>query len=257
MVLSPPNTTFLAPPCFFDIKNLGDGTPTSAVLSGGWRSLEVHHGGRATSSRATRLEPTGAGLEDEIGVDLLRRSPRGVTLTAEGKLFLEEVRDLLKRADESVEKFRALARGEYGELHVGYVHVPTVEILPQALAAFQKAVPGVKVVLHDLSSDELIAGLQDATLELAVMVQLTGERTPGIDFELLRTYSWCVALNPEHPFARLKSISLEKVATQPLGFSAARTTRSITAFSSEYSPSSPPNRSSRWNATAPVRLSPK
>jgi len=29
-------------------------------------------------------------LEDEIGVDLLRRRPRGVTLTAEGKLFLEE-----------------------------------------------------------------------------------------------------------------------------------------------------------------------
>ena len=38
-------------------------------------------------------------LEDEIGVDLLRRSPRGVTLTAEGKLLLEEVRELLKRAD--------------------------------------------------------------------------------------------------------------------------------------------------------------
>src|SRR5258705_2930155 len=52
-------------------------------------------------------------LEDEIGVDLMKRSPRGVTLTAEGKLFLDEVRELLKRADESVEKVRALARGEY------------------------------------------------------------------------------------------------------------------------------------------------
>ena len=40
----------------------------------------------------------------EIGVDLMKRSPRGVTLTAEGKLFLDEVRELLKRADESVEK---------------------------------------------------------------------------------------------------------------------------------------------------------
>ena len=27
-------------------------------------------------------------LEEEIGVDILKRSPRGVTLTAEGKLFL-------------------------------------------------------------------------------------------------------------------------------------------------------------------------
>jgi len=85
-------------------------------------------------------------LEDEIGVDLLRRSPRGVTLTAEGRLFLDEARDLLKRVDESVEKTRALARGEYGELHIGYSSVPTAEILPPALEAFRKAVPRVKLV---------------------------------------------------------------------------------------------------------------
>src|SRR6266567_4633665 len=154
-------------------------------------------------------------LEDEIGVDLVRRSPRGVTLTAEGKLFLDEVRELLKRADESVEKVRALARGEYGELHIGYAPSPTVEMLPPALAAFQKAVPRVKVLLHDLSSDELIAGLRNATLELAIMVQPTGEQTAGIEFELLRTYPLCVALTAAHPFARLKSITLEKLAAEP------------------------------------------
>jgi DNA-binding transcriptional LysR family regulator len=156
-------------------------------------------------------------LENEIGVDLLRRSPRGVTLTAEGKLFLEEVRELLKRVDESVEKVRALARGEYGELRIGYAPSPTVEILPPALAAFQKAVPRVRVLLHDLSSDELIAGLQNATLELAVMVfQPNGGQTAGIQFELLRTYPLCVAMTAAHPFARLKSVSLEKLAAEPL-----------------------------------------
>jgi DNA-binding transcriptional LysR family regulator len=155
-------------------------------------------------------------LEDEIGVDLLRRSPRGVTLTAEGKLFLEEVRELLKRVGESVEKVRALARGEYGELHLGYAPSPSVEILPPALAAFQKAVPRVTLTLHDLSSDELIAGLRNATLELAIMVEPAGEQTAGIEFELLRTYPPCVALTAAHPFARLKSITLEKLAAEPL-----------------------------------------
>jgi len=155
-------------------------------------------------------------LEDEIGVDLMKRSPRGVTLTAEGKLFLDEVRELLKRADESVEKVRALARGEYGELHVGYAPSPTVEVLPPALAAFQKAVPRVKVLLHDLSSDELIAGLQNGTLELAIMVPPAGEQTTGIQFELLLTYPLCVAITAAHPFARLKSITLEMLAAEPL-----------------------------------------
>jgi DNA-binding transcriptional LysR family regulator len=155
-------------------------------------------------------------LEDEIGVDLLRRSPRGVTLTAEGKLFLEEARELLKRADESVKKVRALARGEFGELHVGYAPSPTVEILPPALAAFQKAVPRVKILLHDLSSEELITGLRNATLNLAVMFHSSSEQIAGVEFELLRTYPLCVAMAATHPFARLKSVTLEKLAAEPL-----------------------------------------
>jgi DNA-binding transcriptional LysR family regulator len=155
-------------------------------------------------------------LEDEIGVDLVKRSPRGVTLTAEGKLFLEEVRELLKRADESVEKVRALARGQYGELHVGYAAAPTVELLPPALAAFQKAFPRVNVVLHDFSQRELIEGLQGGTLELGVTPESAEFQGAGIEFGVLRTYPFCVALPPDHPLSRLKTIPLEKVAAEPL-----------------------------------------
>ncbi len=155
-------------------------------------------------------------LEDEIGVDLLRRSPRGVTLTAEGKLFLEKTRHLLKLAEESVEQVRALARGHYGELHIGYSPSPTVEILPPALAAFQKAFPHVNVLLHDASQRELAEGLQNGTLELAIMVSPADDQTAGIQFEVLRTYPLCVAMTAMHPFARMKSISLEKLAAEPL-----------------------------------------
>jgi len=155
-------------------------------------------------------------LEDEIGVDLLRRSPRGVTLTAEGKLFLEEVRELLERADESVAKVRALARGEYGELHVGYAPTPSVELLPPALAAFQKIAPRVKVVLHDLAGDELVAGLLDGSLELAIMVEDTDERTVEIAFETLRRIKFCAAMAPGHAYARKKHLTLAEVTTQPL-----------------------------------------
>ena len=74
----------------------------------------------------------------------------------------------------------------------------------------------MKLVLHDLTSDELIAGLRNATLELAVMVQPTGEQTAGIEFETLRSYTWWVALTAAHPFARLKSLTLEKLVAEPL-----------------------------------------
>lgn len=155
-------------------------------------------------------------LEDELGVDLLRRSPRGVTLTAEGKLFLDETRDLLRRADEAVEKVRALARGDYGELHVGYAPSPSSEVLPSALAAFQKAAPRVKVVLHDMASQEIIAGLLSGTLELAITVEQEGEQPAGIEFEQLRRYPLAAAMAPGHPLARKKSVGLEEFFNHPL-----------------------------------------
>lgn len=155
-------------------------------------------------------------LEDEIGVDLFKRSPRGVTLTAEGKLFQQEVRKILTQTDESIEKVRALTRGQYGELHIGYAPAPTVEILPPALAAFQKAFPRVNVVLHDLSRNEVIEGLQNGMLELAVTPRAGEMQIEGTDFEVLRNYTFSVALPPGHRLARLKAIPLKKVAAEPL-----------------------------------------
>jgi DNA-binding transcriptional LysR family regulator len=155
-------------------------------------------------------------LEDEIGVDLLKRSPRGAILTAEGKVFLEKVRQILKLSDESVEQVRALARGEEGELHMGYAPGPTVEILPPALAAFQKAFPRVRVLLHDFSEQELIEGLRNGKLELALMPRGTGLQSVGLEFETLRSYPICVAVAPTHRFARRKMITLEMVAAEPM-----------------------------------------
>jgi len=155
-------------------------------------------------------------LEDEIGVDLLTRNTRGVTLTAEGKLFLAEAREILQRAEDAVSKTRALARGEYGELHIGYSPTPTSEILPPALAAFQKLVPGVKVILHDLAGDELNAGLLDGALQLAVMVERPDESAIGLHFEELRRYRFCAAVASNHPFARMKLVSVAKAAAEPL-----------------------------------------
>jgi DNA-binding transcriptional LysR family regulator len=155
-------------------------------------------------------------LEDEIGVDLLKRSPRGVTLTAEGKLFLTETLETLKRVDESVEKVRALARGEYGELHIGYAPSPSVEILPPALAAFRYAAPGVKVTLHDLAGDELCAGLHQGLLEIAVMIEPSAESAVGLHFEELKSYPFCVAMTPGHPLSKLKSLTVQQVAAEPL-----------------------------------------
>jgi DNA-binding transcriptional LysR family regulator len=153
-------------------------------------------------------------LEDEIGVNLLKRSPRGVTLTSEGKLFLAETRDLLKRADESVVKVRELAAGRFGDLHVGYASSFTAELVPPAVAVFERQFPRVNLVLHDVSRDELVAGLDSGTLELGIIP--VAAPIVGVSLEPLRSYPFQVALPRGHRLARLKTIPLEKVAAQPM-----------------------------------------
>jgi DNA-binding transcriptional LysR family regulator len=157
-----------------------------------------------------------ADLEDELGVDLLKRNSHGVVLTAEGKLFLEEARGILQRVDESVTKVRALARGEFGELQVGYVPPLDLHILSRALAEFQKTTPGVKVVLHDRGSDELCNELQNGKLHLALMMQPSEELITGIEFEEIGRYPFFVAMASGHPLTRMKAVSLETLAKQPL-----------------------------------------
>jgi DNA-binding transcriptional LysR family regulator len=151
-----------------------------------------------------------------LGVDLLKRTSHGVLLTEEGKLFLAEARGILKRADESVTKVRALARGEFGELQVGYVPPLDLHILPKALAEFQKTTPGVKVVLHDRGSDELCDELRSGRLHLALMMQPSEELIAGIEFEEIGRYPFYVAMASGHSLTRMKAVSLETLAKQPL-----------------------------------------
>jgi DNA-binding transcriptional LysR family regulator len=155
-------------------------------------------------------------LEDELGVDLLRRTSHGVLLTEEGKLYLEEARGILKRAADSVTKVRALARGELGELQVGYVPPLELHILPRALAEFHHTTPGVKVVLHDRGSDELCEELRRGLLHLALMMQPSEELITGIEFEEIGRYPFFVAMAAGHSLTKLKAISLQTLAPQSL-----------------------------------------
>ncbi len=155
-------------------------------------------------------------LEEELHVPLLKRTTRGVSLTEAGKVFASEAREVLARADEAVKSVRAVARGESGEVHLGYAPSPTAEILPRALHAFHNAAPGVRVVLHDNSSEEMLRGLREGTLNIALIVRPAEDSARDLSFEPLLTYPMCVAMAPRHALARQPSVSLQRLLTEKL-----------------------------------------
>lgn len=155
-------------------------------------------------------------LEDEIGFQLFERSPKSVRLTVAGKVFLTEAREVLQRVEAAVKKALAVAGGTVGEINVGYAPSLTVQILPAALRKFQEQFPNVRVALHDLSTEEMLAQLGDKKLQVALTVKPPAKLLRGLRFEELARYAMRVAVAPKHPLAKAKAISLEQIAREPL-----------------------------------------
>ncbi|HYT59329.1 MAG TPA: LysR substrate-binding domain-containing protein [Haliangiales bacterium] len=155
-------------------------------------------------------------LEDELGFLLLERSARSVRLTEAGRAFLTEARAVVQRAEDAVKTARAIATGGGGELHVGYAPSLTPRILPRTLRAFQAELPNVRVRLHDLSTEEMLAGLREGKLQIAFVARPTPAMLRGLRFEELLRDSLCLAVAPKHPLAGRRSVTLAEVAREPL-----------------------------------------
>jgi DNA-binding transcriptional LysR family regulator len=155
-------------------------------------------------------------LEDEIGFLLLERTAKSVKLTKAGRAFLDEARAVLQRADEAVKKARSIA-AEPSELHVGYSPTPVAEILPKTLRAFQRKMPNVRVRLHDWTNQAILDGVRDGRLQLGLIVSPPkASSLRDLQYEELFHDRVCVAVAPQHPFARRRAIPLTEVAAEPL-----------------------------------------
>jgi len=155
-------------------------------------------------------------LEEELGVALFEHSAKAIRLTEAGRVFLSEAQAVLRRAEEAVQTAKAVASGQRGEIHVGYAPSLTVEVLPRALRAFQEARPGVRVRLHDLSTEEMLRDLRQRRLHVALLIQPVAKALNGLVFEELRRYAVCVAVHPSHPLARARKIGLAQLAGERL-----------------------------------------
>ncbi len=155
-------------------------------------------------------------LEGEIGFQLFTRSAKSLYLTEAGKIFLNEARAVLRHAEEAVNTARAVATGNRGELHVGYAPSLSARILPPVLRAFQAALPHVRVVLHDLSTEEMLAQLREGKLQIALLVRPSRTLLSGLRFEELGREVMCLAVAPNHPLARRRAVTLSEAVREPL-----------------------------------------
>jgi DNA-binding transcriptional LysR family regulator len=152
-------------------------------------------------------------LEDEIGQCLLERQAHSIRLTPVGEVLLREARELLQHAEQMLERVRSGGRGV--RLRVGYAPSLAAGMLSAAVENFTQAHPNARVELFDLATKEMLAGLEDDKLDVAVTVgQQGGPR--GLNWVPLARAVWKLAVNRNHPLARRTRVGPAEVAQERL-----------------------------------------
>ena len=177
---------------------------------------EELHFGRAARRLAITQPPLSLSirsLEDELGVRLLERTRRSVSLTHAGTIFLEEARGILDRTARAVDLTKAAYRGEVGRLTVGFLAASAYTLLPPVLREFRMRFPGVTLELRELLMPQQLEALRRADIDVGML------RPPIVDTalasEVILEEPMVVALPAGHPLAKLARIRPKLLAGEP------------------------------------------
>jgi DNA-binding transcriptional LysR family regulator len=141
-------------------------------------------------------------LEDELGVQLFRRRPRGVELTDAGAAFLERARVILDQVERATATTRRTARGEQGRVVVGFTSsAPFHPFVPRVFRAFREMSPLVSLVLEESGSSELVQGLHNEEIDAAFIRSPVAD-VVGLTVRPLLEERMLVAAPTGHSFAK-------------------------------------------------------
>jgi LysR family hca operon transcriptional activator len=143
-------------------------------------------------------------LELEVGVALLERVARGVSLTAAGRVFLDHARLALLQVDAAAEAARLVQRPSKPVFAVGFLIGQEVTWLPETLRILREEAVDLEVVIFSQSSPELASALMRGKIDVAFLRR--EKPTTGLAFKLLVHEPLVVILPAGHRLAKNKAI---------------------------------------------------
>jgi DNA-binding transcriptional LysR family regulator len=147
-------------------------------------------------------------LETELGVQLFERTRRSVALTDAGHALLIRAREVLSVAQALPQELQRVARGEVGQLRIGFSStLPLTKLLRDVVADHRRSLPGVALNLREMHSQQQFEGLRRGELDVGLVRY--NERAPeGIRLEVLRRDPLRLVVPSSHRFARRKSVAI-------------------------------------------------
>ena len=153
-------------------------------------------------------------LEEEVGAKLLDRSGGKVSLTAAGKLFQRYAEESLAARKAVIAAVAEMERVPRGEIIVAANEGTCLHVLPEVFAEFKKQYPAVAVNINRLESSAILESVIENSVDFGVVaLPVTDNRLTVVQ---IHRDELVAIVEPRHPLAKNKAVTLEQVAQFPL-----------------------------------------
>jgi DNA-binding transcriptional LysR family regulator len=153
-----------------------------------------------------------AQMEGELGVKLLERHARGVTLTSAGEILYEKARLAVAATADALRTARSLARAQAGTIEFGFLGAPPGVDSPAQLEAFGLAYPEIDIRYRELSFPPSSTATWLADVDVAVCHSPPPD--PDVWSHVVRTERRVVLAPRRHPLAMRAGLRVEEVTEE-------------------------------------------
>jgi LysR family transcriptional regulator, transcription activator of glutamate synthase operon len=153
-------------------------------------------------------------LEDELGLPLVERTTRQVTITDAGELLVARARRIFAELEAADAELLGLKGMESGRVTVGTMHTMGPVDVSLVLAIFHQRHPGVELTVREQSSEELAEMLRHDELDLAFLSVTERIESHGLGLAQLVSEELVVLLPPAHALAGRGKLRIADLADE-------------------------------------------
>ena len=147
-------------------------------------------------------------FEETVGMALLDRSVKGVTLTHAGHAVMQHALRLFQGFEQLSNELSEYSKGVKGHVRLWANMSALTEFLPSALAKFLKDYPEIQVEVEEQLSGDIVRALMDGIADIGVFAE--GPITTGLETHIMGKDQLVIACSKDHPLSKRKSISFEE-----------------------------------------------
>jgi DNA-binding transcriptional LysR family regulator len=120
-------------------------------------------------------------LEQRLGVRLIERVGRRAQPSAAGVEFLAHARKIIEQCDTALDAMAPYRQGATGRVRIGSGGTASIHLLPRAIAAAKKRMPGLEITVKIGNTDEILRDLESNALDLAVVTLPAAARSLEVE----------------------------------------------------------------------------